>query len=300
MIIGDTPLQNGSPMKAILLSAITVFASNFYYYSQREDSLYKSQELQKPLNENRADLMFQKFTGGLNSLIQDSRASGSFDLSVQTYHYYLVTARRYKNDSMHYEMQKRETPIHDLYKGFHFYLLNRAAIDFDSLRSIANNYITSLLGSPLTIRIDKELFLTKARKITASSLTPVLSLVLTGDSRLIPFGNRDSKMNVGASGHLYLSFSALFKRVEFDAVGRELDNGVMYLRPIFGIAYGTKELMQSVIPGDKLRPIITTGCRVGFKSEINKLSDFSFLLNYSLSDIIGPKLRAGITFGTGS
>lgn len=290
-------------MKAIVVTTVlTCMLPNLIRAQFRMDTLrYQSPPTSvNPVRETSVSQLFQNFAGGINTLVQGNQASGSFDLSVQTYHYFLVTGRRYKNDSLHRVMQSKARSYRDLYKGFHFYLLNRASIDFDTIRAIANNYITSLIGSPLTIRINKEFFLTKAREITASSLTPVLSLILTGDSRIIPYGNRNDKINFGTSAHFYLSFSALFKRVEFDKTGREMDNGTMYLRPIFGLAYGNPQLMRSITPGDKLLPVLTSGCRIGFKSELNKVKDFSFLLNYTISDIIGPKLRAGILLGTGS
>lgn len=238
--------------------------------------------------------LFQNFGGSINSLFNNNQAFGSFDLSVQTYHYYLITGKRYKTDSIHAALISQGKPVQDLYKGVHFYLLNRAAIDFDTLRAIANNYITSLLASPLTLRIKKEFFLTKQHVVNAHSMGPVISFLLSGDARAIPFGDQEQKVNVGGSGHMFLTFSALFKRIEFDAVGNELDNGTMYLHPTIGIAYGTKALMTSVLPRNSKDPILTSGFRMGFCSERNKLKDFSLLMQYTLTDIVGPKLRAGI------
>lgn len=238
--------------------------------------------------------LFQNFGGSINSLFNNNQASGSFDLSVQTYHYFLVTSRRFKNDSIHRELVEQNKPLQDIYQGVHFYLLNRAAIDFDTLRAIANNYLTSLLASPLTLRIKREVFLTQQHALSPQSLAPVISLLISADARAIPFGDASQKVNIGGSGHLFITLSALFKRIEFDARGAELDNGIMYLHPTFGIAYGTTELMKSVLTRNPKTPVLTSGCRLGFSSEKNKLKDFSFLMQYTLTDILGPKLRAGI------
>jgi hypothetical protein len=144
------------------------------------------------------------------------------------------------------------------------------------------------------LRIKKEFFLTHQHTLTSNSLAPVISFLLSGDARAIPFGDQHQKVNIGGSGHLNLTLSALFKRIEFDASGEELDNGTMYLHPTFGIAFGTSDLMKSIMPRHPNTPILTSGCRLGFNSDKNKLKDFSFLMQYTLTDILGPKLRAGI------
>lgn len=238
--------------------------------------------------------IFQRFAGSVNTLYNQNQAFGSFDLSVQSYHYFFVTGRRYKNDSIHKSLISKKRPLREVYSGLHFFLLNRAAIDFDTLRAIANNYITSLQASPLTLRLRKEIFLTKEHEISTSSYTPVLSFLISGDARAIPYGDVSRRVHVGGSGHLFITFAAMFKRVEFDLSGKEIDKGTMYLKPTFGLAYGTADLMKSVLPRHDKKPIMTSGCRLGFASEQNKLKDFSFLIQYTMSEILGPKLRAGI------
>ncbi len=240
----------------------------------------------------------QNFAGSFNGLFYGEQMQGSFDLSVETYHYFLITSRRYKNDSVHAALIENKTPLMDVYKGFHMYLINRAALDFDTLRAIANNYLTSLIGSPLTARFSKDFFLTKARKITAQSFTPVLAIRITGDGRLIPYNDRAEQLHFGASSHFYLSFLANFRRLELNSDGKMIDNGTMYLKPVVGIAYGTKQLMTSLMPDKKPQPILTSGCRLGFRSDLNKVKDFSFFMNYTLTDIVGPKLRAGVLLGS--
>ena len=260
----------------------------FLGYAQERQDTIKQERIPPQRN------LFQQFTGGLNTVMNQNQMNGGFDLAVQTYHYFFITGRRFKNDSIHQLMLKKSKSLRDVYRGFHFFLLNRAAIDLDTLRAIANNYITSLQASPLTFRMRKEVFLTKAHEITSSSLTPVLSLLFTTDARAIPYGDVSNKVNIGASGHLFCSISARFKRVEFSKTGKEIDKGTMYFRPTFGIAYGSDQLMKSIMPREKLKPILTSGCRLGFRSEKNQMKDFSFLFQYTISQVIGPKLRAGI------
>lgn len=238
--------------------------------------------------------LFKAFTGGINAIYNNSQTKESFDLAVQTYHYFLITGRRSKSDSVHNLRVKANKTVKELYNGIHFSLLNRAAIDFDTLKSIANSYITSLQASPITLRINKEFFITEQHDISPTSYTPVLSLVVLSDGRAIPYGDIENKVSMGVSGHLYLTFSALFKRIEFNSAGKEIDKGTMYFRPSFGIAYGNKEMMRSLSYSRKNEPIFSSQCKLGFYSDQQKVKDFSFLFQYTITKIKGPRIRAGI------
>ena len=256
---------------------------------------YKSTLTEKPPSKTSQNTgLFQSFGGGMNTLFSNGGTSNGFDLSAQAYHYFLVTGKRSKNDSIHTVLVNNKRPLREVYNGFHFYLLSRALLNFDTLQTIANSYITSLLASPFTLRIKREFFLTKQHELSAVNFAPILSLIIKGDGRAIPFGDPGTKLNLGASGHLYISFSALFKRIEMDNLGKEIDRGAMSFTPTIGIAYGTKELMKNVSINRKVEPILTSGCRLGFNSEKSSGKDFSFLVQYTISDIVGPKLRAGV------
>jgi len=238
--------------------------------------------------------LFKAFAGSVNAIYNDNQAKGSFDLAVHTYHYFLITGRRSKNDSIHQLQVKANKPIKEIYNGIHFSLLNRAAIDFDTLRAIANSYISSLQASPLTLRINKEFFFTKRHDLSPTNYTPVMSLTVLSDGRAIPYGDIANKVTMGVSGHLYLTFSALFKRIEFNSSGKEIDKGTMYFRPSFGMAYGNKEMMKSLSYSRKNEPIFSSQCKLGFYSEKQKVKDFSFLFQYTITNIRGPRIRAGI------
>mgnify|MGYP006101872987 CR=1 FL=1 len=247
-----------------------------------------------PKSDNKNAEYFKVLTGGMNALYNDNNASGSFDLAVQTFHYYLITGRRNKNDSIHKSLIGKGKPISKIYNGVHFSMLNRTSIDFDSIRSLANDYITSLRPSPITMRIRKELFLTKQNKISSLDYSPVLSLIITGDGRAVPYIDRKKKVKMGASAHLYVTFSSVFKRLEFDDNGKQIDQGSLYFKPSFGIAYATHLLRRSVTEDDMKIPLMTTECKIGFNSEKNQINDFAFLFSYTLNEIYGPKFRAGV------
>lgn len=280
-------------MKTIVSSLL--ISCTFVAKAQDKDSLLIDHASERQLHaENR---FFRSFAGSLNGLVQDNQTRGSFDLQVETYHYFIVTGKRIKNDSIHSLKVASGASLTDCYKGAHIFVLNRAAIDFDSIRTMANNYLSSLLGSPLTLRLSKEFFLGKNRSISEQNLTPVLSLLFFGDGRVIPYGTRESKVNIGASTHLYLGLMLRFKRIEFDHLGRMTDEGVMYLKPLIGFAVGTDEMMKSVSPVQSNKPLLTSACKIGFTSQRQRIKDFSFLMSYAHTPILGPRLRFGLLLG---
>lgn len=239
---------------------------------------------------------FKLLAGGLNALYSNDNAKGGIDFSVETYHFYLVTGNRNLTDSSRNQQTKSNSNLSmkQQYKGFEFFLINRASVDFDSMRTLANDYITSLQASPITVRFVKEFFLTDQKEITASSYSPVISIRLTSDGRVVPYSDFRNKVNVGASGHFFVTLSTQFTRLEFDPKGKELDRGTMYLRPSFGFAVGSKELMKSVHVDNTNKVLLSTECRLGFVSHTKTVNDCSFLVRYTPGDVVGPKLRAGI------
>lgn len=232
------------------------------------------------------------FAGGVNALYSNNGTRGSIDLSVQTYHYYMITGKRRQHDSL--RMKTDTLSLKDQYRGFEFFLINRAAMDFDSVQTLANNYITSLQGSPVTIRFMKEYFFTKNRVITPTSLAPVLSLKLTGDLRAIPYGSNTKEVKFGGSSHLFLTLSSQFTRMEFNQTRELIDLGTMYLLPTIGLAIGNPEMMKSVFREREQKLLVSTECRFGFRSQRKAINDLSFLFRYTLTDIIGPRFRAGV------
>jgi hypothetical protein len=255
-------------------------------------NLGHTQIINDPNNDSKTN-MFRMFNGGINALYSDQTTKGGIDLSVQTYHYYLVTGKRDRIDSV---ALRSGQPINfqDLYRGFEFFLLNRAAIDFDTTGTMASDYISSLQPSPLTLRFVKELFLTKNKSIPASGYTPVLSIKLTGDSRIIPYNYRTEQINIGASGNFFVTLSTQFTRLEFDQLGKEIDRGTMYIQPSFGIGIGNNELLRSVLVNPKDKVVLSSECRLGFRSHTKKVNDCCLMVRYGINELIGPKLRAGL------
>lgn len=272
-------------MKLSLLLCTSMLTS--YCFGQKE-SVRNGVKPQRQAN------YFESISGGMNASYRNDQVFGGFDLSIQTCHYFLITGRRIKSDSLHQLAIQKRMKLIDVYRGLHLFLLNRSSMNLDSIESTALSYITSLRPSPCTFRIQKELFLTKQHAISRQNMAPVLSLIFTGDARLVPFIPRNEKMEFGASGNLFISFKTLFKRIELNERGKIIDQGTMYFTPSFGFAYGTTDLYKNISTSNSVKPIYSTELRIGFESEKNSLKDFSFLLNYALSDIRGPKLQVGL------
>ncbi|MCO4813718.1 MAG: hypothetical protein KC454_03335 [Flavobacteriales bacterium] len=241
---------------------------------------------------------FRQFSGGINAVYRNDKSKGGIDMAIQTYHYYMITGRREKSDSLHKKMVLQQTPVSKLYKGFHFFILNRAAINFDSIQAMTVDYFTSLKPSPLTLRIKKEFFLTKQHKLSPLNYIPVVSILLTGDGRTVPYTNLQSHTKAGVSGHFYLTFSTIFKRLEYDIKGNQIDHGTVYFRPSIGVAYGNKALMKTIQVREEKIPVMSTEVTLGFKSDKNSVKDFRFLLGYTINEIIGSKIRAGVVLSS--
>ena len=274
-------------IKTIL--ALSVLFIDAACYSQSTDTL-TCDNSKAPSSINN---YFRSFSGGINAVYEKQGKAG-VDLAVETFHYYMITSKRAKNDSIHFSQVNQKKSISELYRGFHFFIMNRAVIDFDSIQSMAVNYFTSLKPSPLTLRLKKELFLTRQQELSTLNFVPVISIILTGDGRTVPFVNQSSTVKAGVSGHLYLTFSAIFKRLEYNIMGSQIDEGIVYLKPSIGMAYGTSGLMKSLQPRQKKTPIISTEFQLGFRSEKKRTKDFRFLLGYTLTEIAGPRIRAGL------
>ncbi len=272
------------------LYALSVILIDSFSFSQSTDTITRYQ-FNSPVKQT---TYFRSFSGGINAIYNNKKSKGGVDMAVQTYHYYMVTGKRAKTDSLHQLNLKKKSSLTELYKGFHFFILNRVAIDFDSVQTMAVDYFTSLKSSPLTLRVKKELFLTKQHQLSPFNYIPVISILLTGDGRTLPYVTEKSHIKAGISGHFYLTFSALFKRLEFDINGNQVDQGVIYFRPSIGLGYGTNDLMKSLLPRKKKEPILSTEFTLGFKSEKNSIKDFSLLFGYTVNKIAGPRIRAGV------
>lgn len=115
----------------LLLFTVTIAACQSTSFSQNDSLLMQSSQSTFQSN------AFKVFTGGINAVYSNDRANGSLDVGVQTYHFFLVTGTKKKTDTLSQD-SKLQLNYRD-FKGFEFFLLNRAALNFDTSRSVAND-----------------------------------------------------------------------------------------------------------------------------------------------------------------
>lgn len=229
------------------------------------------------------------FSGGANAMYTGNKLNGSVDITIQTYHFFMVTGLRSNSDST---LSKTQS-VKDQYKGFEFFLINRAALDFDSIQNMANNYLTSLQGAPLTLRFMKEVFLTKNRHSSLLNPRPVISLQVNTDLRASPYYIRNHPLKVGASGHIFLTLSTAFTRLELEN-NTIIDQGTMYFLPTFGFSILDQQIAKSLIPSSSMPLLFSTELKFGFKSSKKSINDTSFIIRYCLTQVNGPQLYTGI------
>jgi hypothetical protein len=263
-------------MKPILL---LMLCSSTIFYAQRNELS----------STNGFANYLSKFSGAANAMHNGSKLSGSVDIAIQTFHFFMVTGIRNKVDSLSFNSNS----VKQHYRGFEFFLINRAALDFDSIQNMANNYLTSLQGAPLTLRFMKELFLTKNRIITSDNPRPVVSLQLNTDLRASPYYQRNSPLRIGGSGHLFLTLSSAFTRLEFEN-NQLKDQGTMYFLPTFGVAILENQLAKSIMPNSQHPLIFSAELKMGFQSDKKSINDTAFIIRYSITDVMGPRLYTGI------
>lgn len=236
---------------------------------------------------------FENFAGGINTLFSENGTGVSLDLSSYTVHYLIVLKQTQQKIRIKQNGNTYKDAVQEKYKGIDFYLINRTSINFDSLKTVANDYISSLQASPLTLRFDKVFYLTKTTEQSETNALPVVTFKQTIDGRGIPY-NENGKISIGASVNAYSTFSVNLKTVQINDDGTVTNKGSIYFEPSVGFAYGTDSMMRTVFTDAHNKLLVTGELRFGFTSDEKEISDWGFILRYSFSDIIGPRFRAGI------
>jgi hypothetical protein len=254
----------------------------------------KIKEVKKLSQEQSGNQFFQNFAGGINTLFNKNGTGISFDLSSYTTHWFIVLGEKKNNITIQRTNGSTDTGEQINYKGIDIYIINRAAINFDSLKAIANDYLTSLQASPFTLRFDKSFRLTKDTAFSETKASPIAYFKITTDARGVPYSSSGGKVSVGASANLYATLSAKFRTFQINNDGTIGNKGTVYIEPSIGFSYGTDSMMKTVFVDTHNRWLITSELRLGFTSDNNKISDWGFIFRYSFSDIVGPKFRAGI------
>lgn len=238
---------------------------------------------------------FKDFSGGMNFYFQDQPVKTGLDLSAHTYHYFLVTGKKRHADSL---LLKKEgntpLPLDLLYRGLDFYVMNRAVLDFQSLKYMANSYVTTLQPSPLTLRLIRSIALGK-QKAAEINLSPSSTLKFLFDTRLVPYQQLDNDMILGLSSHLYLLTETFFRRLEFNDRNELIDQGKMSIQPAIGITFANKDLREVLYTaGRKQKILLSSECRIAFKSDRDPKKNYTFTLRYCLQEVLGPRISFGL------
>jgi hypothetical protein len=155
-----------------------------------------------------------------------------------------------------------------------------------------------LQAAPLTLRISKEILLSKRNGILPHSFLPVYILRFTNDGRVIPYSSERGEMKIGSSVNSFISLSCAYTRLELSGAGELIDKGKMYFEPTVGISLGSLNMMRYATNNLKNQLVYSAECKVGFHSETKRANDYGFLVRYVFNELDSPKLRAGIILST--
>lgn len=233
---------------------------------------------------NNSDLgLFKTFGGTLGALASSSgNVKPGLDLGVNVVRYYIPIRARAK-------LRDKAMKPEERYHGFYIHLLNRAALNLDSINKLASDYLTTLQASPATFRLSYEHSFTEAKS------EHQVSFKFTGDGRVIPYGTASQNINFGMSGHAYFTLPILLTVIPVDDSGSEIDKGTFYFEPSFGIAYLTDDLGKSFYKDGSNKIFMSFEVRTGYKSLKTKVNDWGLIVGYNWQEINGAKFRIGIT-----
>ena len=165
--------------------------------------------------------------------------------------------------------------------------LNRAAVELDSISSVATDYITSLQAAPLTFRGQ------------LPAILPILKLpvIATGDFRLVPFADSTGQFTFGQSGHLFLSASFTRYSRRVNQSGEVVDRGEFYFDPtIFG-AHVSNALGNAVFEDQNTNTFAGAELRVGFRWTEDRDADIGLIGRCSFEKMVGPPCRLTLSMG---
>jgi len=273
----------------LFFSAISEMAA------QSNSESYERIRLNNLLTESdKENTFFNSFSGGIGALYNSTGSGSSIDLSSMTIKYLVIVG--VKNDTVNIRTEDGTiipNRLRQRFSSIDLYLINRAAINIDSLNTMANDYLTSLQASPITFRLGYEGYLTKNKEIDVNQMLPVIKYRFTGDIRAVPYSSQLGTAKFGGSSNLYFSILAHFRGLQIDE-GEIKDQGTFYIEPSIGFAYGNQELMESVFRDGKSKLLFSTELRFGFISDFNRIRDWGILARYTWEDVVGPNFRIGL------
>lgn len=245
-------------------------------------------------SERAGDGWFEQFNAGINAFGSDGLKAGmEMGTLARLFRLTIKETRREVPAPEEFDPDRKAVVVTKKY--LYLAVLNRAAINLDSLRNLALEYVSSLQASPLTLRVYVDKKLTNRDQVTFGTVYPDVSVVLQLDGRAVPYAGAGGNVDVGATAHAFGTLKIQFKTDEIDEDGNTIDTGASYFEPSFFIAKANSRLAETLFTDGKDRPFQGVELRIGYRSDKDKGRDLGALFQWTWQDLIGPSLRAGFT-----
>jgi hypothetical protein len=178
----------------------------------------------------------------------------------------------------------------------YFDFISRGVLALDSMSTTVNEYVNSLQGAPLSVRLTQQFNLSNPvlGDITGA-VEPLYFIDIAFDGRLVPVTVGREVTSAGGSFHLIPSFTAAFPSGKGDDAG-ERDRLVVQLSG--NLAYVTEDAANVLYLGQKDvdRYSFSFEARVGLFSEDVPTRNFNFLFRYNAEKVNGARSSLGFTF----
>jgi len=178
----------------------------------------------------------------------------------------------------------------------YFDFISRGVLALDSLSTSVNEYINSLQGAPLSLRLNQQINLSNPlRETISNSPQPSFFLNFAFDARLIPLAVGKEVVGAGGSFHVIPTFTATFPSGRSDE-DNESDRFVIQLSG--NLAYMTNNAAEVLFLGqeDVDRTSFSFEARAGLFSEDQPAKNFNFVFRYNSQPVNGTRASVGFNF----
>ena len=174
--------------------------------------------------------------------------------------------------------------------------ISRGLLALDSLSTTVNEYVNTLQGSPLCVRLAHQINLTNPTKALATGEPePELFVNFLFDARLIPVALGKEITSAGGSFHFIPSFTASFP----SGKGDDDTEGDRFVIQVTGnAAYITNDAAKILYLGQTAQKsyALSLEARMGLFSTEHPERNFNFLFKYNLQEVNGSRASIGFSF----
>jgi hypothetical protein len=290
-------------MKAIyfnvfLILLFTLLQTNVFSQSQSE-SLDEIKILGHrgiaSADEEKRRALFSQFSANLGmNFSGDKNSSGTTEIESKTINILIPISGKKDTIEILKEGEKTEEAIRKNYHCFSIQLINRVSAFYDSTKFVANQYVSTLQGSPFTGRLSYQMALMNPKKLDPNGISPKLNTLISGDIRLLPYSGDEKSIDIGFSYNGFFGLQLELKSFLIEN-GKVLDDGIFYLEPTYCATYGKEDMMKSIFSNKEPRALHTLDLRGGYRSNNKLIRDFGILTSYVFSDIDGPKFKMQVS-----